>query len=87
MPKITIEVSDDVAAKLSAQALAVDMDVNSMLADIAIRTAALPDMGGWDPRLSAEDIAAIKIGIAEANAGKLIPHEQVMQEVFGAAHA
>jgi predicted transcriptional regulator len=87
MAKITIEVSDDVAAKLAAHALAVDMDVSTMMADIATRTAALPDIEVWDPRLSAEDIEEIKIGLAQADAGELIPHEQVMEEVFGHTHA
>ena len=68
-------------------ALAVDTDVNAMMADIAARTAALPDIGVWDSRLSAEDIAEIKIGLAQADAGELLPHEKVMDEVFGRAHA
>jgi predicted transcriptional regulator len=78
MATITIEVSDDVAAKLAAQAKAVDMDITAMMADIATRTAALPDIDVWDPRLSVEDIAEIKIGLAELEAGKGIPHEVAM---------
>ena len=87
MATITFDVTDDVAAKLAAHALAVDMDVTTMMANIATRTAALPDIEVWDPRLTAEDIVEIKIGIAQADAGELIPHEQVMDEVFGRAAA
>jgi predicted transcriptional regulator len=83
MATITIEVSEDVAAKLAAHARAVEMDVPTMMADIATRTAALPDIEVWDPRLSAEDIVEIKIGLQELEDGQGIPHEVVMAEVFG----
>lgn len=87
MAMISIEVTDEVAEKLAAHAKAVDMDVATMMADIATRTAALPDIEVWDPSLSAEDIAEIRIGLAQADAGQLIPHEQVMEEIFGRTHA
>jgi predicted transcriptional regulator len=87
MAVISIEVSDEVAEKLAAHAKAVDMDVATMMADIATRTAALPAIEVWDPCLSAEDIAEIKIGLAQADAGQLIPHEQIMEEIFGRTHA
>ena len=79
MATITFDVSDDVAEKLAAHALAVDMDVTTMMADIAMRTAALPDIEVWDPRLTAEDIVEIKMGLQELEEGKGIPHEEVMQ--------
>jgi predicted transcriptional regulator len=87
MAMISIEVTDEVAEKLAAHAKAVDMDVATMMADIATRTAARPDIEVWDPSLSAEDIAEIRIGLAQADAGQLIPHEQVMEEIFGRTHA
>ena len=87
MAMISIEMTDEVAEKLAAHAKSVDMDVATMMADIATRTAARPDIEVWDPSLSAEDIAEIRIGLAQANAGQLIPHEQVMEEIFGRTHA
>jgi predicted transcriptional regulator len=87
MATITIEISDDVAAKLEAHAIAANVDLPTLMADIATRTATAPEVEIWDPRLSAEDIAEIRIGIAQAEAGNMIPHEQVMEEIFGRADA
>ena len=79
MATITFDVSDEVAVKLTAHAKAVDMDVTTMMADIATRTAALPDIEVWDPRLTVEDIVEIRIGLQELEEGKGIPHEEVMR--------
>jgi thiamine pyrophosphate-dependent acetolactate synthase large subunit-like protein len=37
--------------------------------------------GDWWDKLSAQEKAAIDEGLAQANRGELIPHEQVMEEI------
>jgi predicted transcriptional regulator len=75
---ISIEVTDVIAEKLAADAKAVNTDVPTVMADLAARTAALPAIEVWDPSLSAEDNAKIKIGLAELEDGKGIPHDTAM---------
>lgn len=37
--------------------------------------------GDWWDKLNAQEKAAIDEGLAQANRGELIPHEQVMEEI------
>jgi predicted transcriptional regulator len=80
MTSITIELSDELAAALTAKADAWRMTVAELVRDATESFLAQDQAEGWDPSLTREDIAAIEEGLADATAGRTVSHEAVMEE-------
>jgi predicted transcriptional regulator len=82
MTTITIDLPETVVERLSKRAETFKIDLAEMVESYVLRGIQDDDDGeeGWDPSLSPEDIAAIEEGMADAAAGRTIPHEKIMED-------
>jgi predicted transcriptional regulator len=87
MTTITIELPDDLAARLTEQASAAQTSLEQFVAGLLAGNADAddwvedPPSAGWDASLTPEDIAAIEEGLADAAAGRVRPWDEVRPEL------
>jgi predicted transcriptional regulator len=76
MKTLTITISDEAAEALS-KAVAGGKHTAEQIASHVVEAAYAPDWADFDE----QDIAAIEEGLADLEAGRVIPHEEVIAEV------
>lgn len=80
MTTITLDLPEDIAARLSEQARTFKTSISELAEALVIR--GLEDeeqVGqGWHPSLTPDDIAAIKEGMAQAKRGEVYPLDEVL---------
>jgi predicted transcriptional regulator len=83
MTTITIDLPDDVLARLSQHAQTFKTSVTELAEAFVERGIEDEDQAeqSWDPSLTLEDIAAIERGLADIAAGRTVPDAQVMEEM------
>jgi hypothetical protein len=78
---LMIELSDETLRLCQLKADASRMPLEKLVAD-TVEAAFQPERGThggeWDPSLGPDDIAAIEEGLAAADRGDFVPHEEAM---------
>jgi predicted transcriptional regulator len=81
MITITIELPDDIATRLASHAAQLKTSVTELAEAFVVRGIEDEEAHTWDPSLTPEDIAAIEAGLADVKAGRVVPHEVVVEDV------
>lgn len=80
MTTITIDLPDDIAARLSQQARTFKTSVSELAEAFVVRGIEDEEQvgQGWHPSLTPDDIAAIEEGMAQAKRGEVYPLDEVL---------
>lgn len=80
MTTITIDLPDDIAARLSHQARTYKTSVSELAEAFVVRGIEDEEQigEGWHPSLTPDDIAAIKVGMAQAKRGEVYSLDEVL---------